>query len=410
MIQRLFTPFVKEFLDRFPVVVLHGARQTGKTTLAGIIRESNPEAQYLNFERVSDLRLFANPEKYLQKFSKVLVIIDNFQRHTPVFESLYTYTKDQKAGSLLVFTTESLDDIPVFHQGCEERKIGYLQIPPFIPQELVQNNITFEQHWVRGSFPGSLFATTDGQSLTWREEYIAAALERQTPILGLVVSPYQLRLFWLALVQEHGKVWNASGIARFAGFSPPTALAYRQLLEKKMIVRVLPAFPVFTHKRIMQKPVMYIRDSGLLHAALKLQDRNAVFARTDLSASWRGYVIEQILNTLAATGRQNTFTYWHYRTHDGAECDLVIAKANTPVLCVHAQWSTMPRLPKKFALALQDVSASRNVIVVPSHDGAFPIAPSVYVMTLTELLSAVLPLLYSEGWAAIAPTKTPALP
>lgn len=394
MIQRLISPLIRQYLHRYPVLILFGARQTGKTTLANMVLEYHPEAQYFNLERTSDFRLFAKPEKLLQGLADTLVIIDGFQRRVSLLDQIYALTKNQQPGCFLLLSSEPFEDNPTFIQGYAEGHIGYLQVPALVLQEILSVNISMEQHWMRGGFAGSIFATTDRQSLSWREQYVAASLERQTPALSLVVTPYQLRLFWLSLAHEHGTVWNASGVARIAGFSPPTATTYRQILEKKMIVRALPAFlPKHTHKRLAHKPVLYIRDSGLFHAALKLHNREKALAQPGITRSWKGYVVEQIITTLDILAHHHHFEYWHYRTQDGAECDLVITKAGVPALCVCAQWAGIPRFTKKFSIAVRDLKAIRNVIIVPENDGAFPIAPSVYGMSLSEFFREFLPLI-----------------
>jgi predicted AAA+ superfamily ATPase len=84
----------------------------------------------------------------------------------------------------------------------------------------------------------------------------------------------------------------------------------------------LPPFEANLRKRLVKSPKIYWRDSGLLHALLRLRGDDDLFAQPWVGASWEGFVIEQILSVRRARGED--FDAYFFRSHDGHEADLVL--------------------------------------------------------------------------------------
>ncbi len=120
----------------------------------------------------------------------------------------------------------------------------------------------------------------------------------------------------------HGQVLNLSRLGQSLGLSHPTVSSYLDYLEGAFLVRRLRPFAANMKKRLVRSPKLYWRDSGLLHALLRVQSYDDLLVQPWVGASWEGFVIEQVLATLTVTGRRAD--PYFLRTSDGYEIDLVL--------------------------------------------------------------------------------------
>ncbi len=347
------------YLDESPVVILLGARQTGKTTLAGMVTDSvKEEIHVFDLERAASRAALANPEITLDPL-RGLVVIDEIQRMPALFETLRPLADrpGQPARFLLLGSASSS-----LVRGVSESLAGrclFLQIPGFSIEEMGADSQ--RALWLRGGFPRSLLASSLTASQRWRETFITIFLERDVPRLGFRVSNEALRRYWMMTAHYHGQVWNASELARSLGCSPKTALLYRDILEGGYVVRVLQPWFANLKKRQIKSPKVYVRDSGLLHTLLGITTMENLFSHPRYGASWEGFALEQILTVL---GFDNAY-FW--KTQRGAELDLLLFRGSK-------RWgfefkcSDAPTLTKSMRIALSDLSLERLFVVYPGKE------------------------------------------
>jgi hypothetical protein len=146
--------------------------------------------------------------------------------------------------------------------------------------------------------------------------------ERDLPAWGLPAAPVLTQRLFRMLATEHGAVLNLSKLGQSLGLSHPTVQSYLEYLEGAFLIRRLPPFEVNLRKRLVKSPRIYWRDSGLLHALLRLRPDDDLFAQPWVGASWEGFVIEQVLSVRRA--RDESLDAYFFRTHDGHEADLVL--------------------------------------------------------------------------------------
>jgi predicted AAA+ superfamily ATPase len=111
-------------------------------------------------------------------------------------------------------------------------------------------------------------------------------------------------------------------VGQSLGLNYQTVNSYLDYLDGAFLVRRLPPFHGNSKKRLVKAPKVYWRDSGLLHALMNVPDREALLVQPWVGASWEGFVIEQLLNTLSAAGQY--VEAFHLRTSDQYEIDLVL--------------------------------------------------------------------------------------
>ncbi|MEZ5324079.1 MAG: DUF4143 domain-containing protein [Verrucomicrobiales bacterium] len=152
------------------------------------------------------------------------------------------------------------------------------------------------------------------------------------------------------------------------------------MLEGLYLVRSLPPWTLNAGKRLVKAPKVYWRDSGILHTLAGLHNLEQVLGHPISGASWDGYCIEQILGRLPNPKGTNTS---HYRTHAGAEVDLVIEKADSEILAAEIKRMLSPKLTPGLVGSMETLTADRGVIVIPEGE-SYPLSKTV---TATGLLS-----------------------
>ena len=141
------------------------------------------------------------------------------------------------------------------------------------------------------------------------------------------------------LATRQGQLWNASQFGKSLGLSYHTINRYLEFLEGSFLVLRLPAFQTTTRKRLVKSKKFYFRDTGLLHALLDIKNQDELLRHPSVGASWEGFVINQILATMRATGRY--FNAYHFRTSDQYELDLVI-KSNFGLWAIEVKLTSRP--------------------------------------------------------------------
>jgi len=160
------------------------------------------------------------------------------------------------------------------------------------------------------------------------------------------------------LAHFHGQTWNAAEPARALGVNPATVRRYLDLLTDALMVRQLQPWHVNLAKRQVKAPKIYLRDSGLLHRLLGIDNESALLSHPRLGASWEGFVIEQVLAT------ETHDDAWFWATHQGAEIDLILRRGET-LLGIECKRADAPRLTPSMRGALEDLGLERIVVVYP---------------------------------------------
>lgn len=386
MIARLIESRLLERLSSAPVVALLGSRQAGKTTLAHGLKMEKPTL-YLDLERPSDVAKLADPELYLGRISGQLVILDEIQRLPGLFPVLRSLVDDrrragEKTAQFLILGSAS----PELLQKSSETlagRVSYLELHPFNLTELEQTEDTLEHHWFRGGYPESYLASDDDASTRWREDYITSHVERHLPQLGITSAPMQLRRFCSMLAHQQGAALNLTQLAGSLGIDGKTARRYIDLLEGLYLLRSIPAWSRNAGKRLVKAPKVYWRDTGLLHTLAGLHSLEQVLGHPICGHSWEGYCIEQILTQLPV----GCF-FSHYRTHAGAEVDLVVENARAETVAIEIKRTLSPKITPGFIESMKTIEATRGLFIIPEGE-AYPLSETVMAISIRELIGRV---------------------
>jgi predicted AAA+ superfamily ATPase len=314
MIPRVYQRQLRAKLRKFPAVALTGPRQCGKTTLARQLG-----GVYFDMETAgSEARLDAEWEGLAS--GRRLIIIDEAQNAPGVFSRLRgTIDADRRRnGRFLLLGSVS----PGLMKNVSESlagRLGLVRMTPFILPELKAGQM--DDLWLRGGYP-------DGGILDppmfpeWQDSYLEMLATRDLPSWGLPAKPRQTIRLLAMLAAVHGLPLNASQIGSSMALDHKTVLSHCDFLEGAYLIRRLQPFSTNIKKRLVKRPRILWRDSGLLHALMGVTDLDNLYRQPWLGQSWEGFVIEQTLDTLSAAGLRAT--PYFFRTSDGYELDLVL--------------------------------------------------------------------------------------
>jgi hypothetical protein len=306
-------------------------------------------------------------------------VIDEIQRLPSLF-SLLRVLADRRPlqARFLILGSASLELARHASESLAGR-IGFVDMDGFVITETGPN--TMKRLWLRGGFPRAFLARSDAESLAWREDFIRTFLERDLPQLGISIPALTLRRFWSMLAHFHGNVWNASEIGASFGMAHTTIRRYLDLLTGALVVRQLPPWFGNMKKRQVKSPKVYIRDSGLLHALLRIQTLPELEGHPKLGFSWEGYVLEQIL---AFMGERDVY-FW--ATHAGAEIDAV-ASRHGKLWGFEIKYADAPVLTKSMTIAKTDLGLKHLWVIYPGIT-SYALAPDITCIGLGELFNVI---------------------
>jgi predicted AAA+ superfamily ATPase len=381
MIPRRLLSSLNVALAENPAIALLGPRQVGKTTLAFEVAKSRPSV-YLDLESDADRAKLADPEYYLPQHEQKLVILDEIHRTPQLFRALRGVIdsgrrRGRGTGRFLVLGSASMDLLKQSSESLAGR-IRYLELAPLDAGEVGSGRL--DVLWLRGGFPRSLLAGSDGESLRWRKDFIRTYLERDIPQLGPRIPAETLRRLWTMLAHQQGGLLNAAALARALAVDGKTVSSYLDLLADLLLVRPLAPWRGNVRKRLVKSPKVYVRDSGLVHALLGIGDLEALLAHPVAGASWEGMAIESLI----AAAPAHTEAYF-FRTAAGAEIDLLLElSGRRRPWAVEVKRGLAPRTGRGFHAACETVRPERRFLVYGGTE-RFALAEGVEAIALPDL-------------------------
>ena len=315
MLKRTISPLIAQRLRDYPAVALVGPRQSGKTTLARQLGK-----RYYDLEQESDrLRLDVQWDEVVA--GRGLLVLDEAQEWPEVFARLRgEIDRDrQRAGRFLLLGSVS----PTLMTRVSESLAGRLSVVELAPltwKEL-NSNAQRHRHWLMGGFPDG--GVLNGRTFpTWQRDYLDLLRQRDLPNWGLAATPRTMLRLMRMLASVHGQEWNATQIGNSLGLSYHTINSYVDYLVGAFLLRRLEAYHANIRKRLVKRPKIYWRDTGLLHSIMNVEDADSLLSQPWVGASWEGYVIQQVISALEIKGAVHNAFY--LRTSDQREIDLIL--------------------------------------------------------------------------------------
>lgn len=370
--REFFKTAIEKALDRSRVVALLGPRQSGKTTLA---REFVPadSPNYFDCEHPLAAARLDQPWLALERL-RGLVVVDEIQQRPDLFPILRVLSdREVPPAQFLILGSASPDLIKGTAQSLAGR-VETIEVTPFSFAEVG----AMQRHWVRGGYPLSYLAGSEGNSAAWRESFVQRFLERDIPQLGITISSTHLRRFWSMLAHYHGQTWNAAEIGGALGVSGHTMRHYLDILCETFMVRQLPAWHENVAKRQVKAPKIFFRDSGIFHTLLGIPDFEALSKHPKMGASWEGYAVEEVLRKLAPR------ECYSWAVHNGPSIDLLCFKEGRR-LGFEVKYQDAPRLTRSMSAALEILKLDALTVVYPGS-ARYSLHKNIEVVPLEQYL------------------------
>ncbi len=373
---------IKKLLKHFPAVAIVGPRQCGKSTLAKLIAKNYKDSIYIDLENPDDRAKLSEPTLFLSQFKGKLVCMDEVQFMPDIFKVLRSLIDQQKKnGQFLLLGSAS----PHLLQQTSETlagRIAYIELTPFALEEVNVANKNHEKRlWLRGGFPKSFLPSSESISMVWRKNFIQTFLERDLSVFGFGVSPTMMRKLWLMCAHLHGQPLNVSAIGNSLGVSHTTAKHYIEVLSGTyMLQKVEPHFANL-EKRLRRVPKVYITDTGILHALLKIDKYEDLISHPVAGFSWESFVLQQIRSSLP------DWQVTYITTSNQAEIDFILSKGKR-IVAVECKLSQAPVLGRGFYNIMQELDTKEAFVVCPIKE-SFPLNKTVTAISINGLIKAL---------------------
>jgi predicted AAA+ superfamily ATPase len=353
MKNRQILPFIKEKSTRNRILVLTGARQTGKSTLS---KRCFDKYVYLSIEdpvqRKSYTQLTAEqwkdlyPQAILDEIQKEPVLIESIKSVYDQFDEpryallgssqllLMQKVKESLAGRCLIIDlyplvipellTASWNDPvePSFFQDFMQNKKQVTQLLPSftLDRNHAKKQRAYDFYLKYGGYPALSEAKwSDNDRYEWLSGYVRTYLERDVRDLASFrdLEPFVKLQRYLAL--HTGAQINYSSVAKEVGVSVPTVQRYFQYLELSYQAIILQPWYGNGLKRLMKMPKIHFMDTGVLHAILQ---KRGGMTGAELESALVAEIYKQSKNSRLPVN------FYHLRTVDGREIDLLLETAD----------------------------------------------------------------------------------
>ena len=336
-IPRAVEPHLRRSAKTRPVLVLTGARQTGKTST---LRRLFPKHAFVSLDLpVEAEQAEKEPTAFLQRHPPP-VMIDEVQYAPQLFRHLKSAVDASRArnGQFLLTGSQKFTLMRSISESLAGRAdiveletLSYAEIRGALPETSAEAAIT------RGGFP-ELYANPEIDAVAFYNSYLATYLERDIRSLTNVGSLRDFERFLRACALRSANLLNKADLARDVGVAPSTANHWLSMLEASgQVVLLEPWFSNRT-KSIVKSPKLYLADTGLLCALLNIRSEEALRLSPAVGAVWETFVFAQLRARERQAGRTGSLFFWRDRTR---EVDFVV-DAGGRLELFEAKWTELP--------------------------------------------------------------------
>ncbi len=374
-ITRNISSVLQNAVKQFPVVVLTGARQSGKTSL---VRNLFPDANYVTFDIPAEAELARLDFAAFLRRNPTPLIIDEVQ-YVPEVLRFIKFQVDQVRDPGQFIVTGSQDFAMM--EGVSESLAGrtaILSLPALTLDEATANQDldSIDRFCWRGSYP-ELVARSELDRELWLGSYLATYLERDVRNILQIGNLRDFDRFLRAAAFRAGQLLSYSELARDVGIAPNTARAWLSILETSRQVFLLEPYHTHGARRVVKTPKLYFTDTGMLLYLLGFAQWDDVTRHAMWGAVWENLVVAEIRKYYLNAGRRPPLWFW--RTQQREEVDLLIETGPKRFRAIECK--TAARIEGKalkgFAALEKDFgeSALERAAVVCRTPQAYPLTP-----------------------------------
>lgn len=383
-IPRAIEPRLRRSAKTRPVIVLTGARQTGKTST---FLRLFPNYAFVSLDLPTEAeQAEKEPRSFLQRHPPP-VIIDEVQYAPALFRHLKVAVDAHRTGNgqflltgsqKFTLTKNVSESLAGRADIVELETLSFAEIRAALPQSMVETAI------VRGGFP-ELYANPDIDLSAFYNSYLATYLERDVRSLTNVGSLRDFERFVRACALRSANLLNKADLARDVGIAPSTANHWLSMLEASGQVILLEPWFSNRTKSIVKSPKLYFADTGLLCALLNIRSEEALLQSPAVGAVWETFVFAQFRDRERRAGRVGSLFFWRDRTR---EVDFVVDVGGRLEL-FEAKWTELPDASDTVNLNfVRDVVGKSHVTagaIISRTPNGFPLSSGFRALPVTEI-------------------------
>lgn len=359
MYQRYLLPHLHAAFQDTPVVLLSGARQTGKSTLVKSLMGELKDPQYFTLDDASVLSVAQHdPAGFLKGLADGTIILDEIQRAPELFIAIKEIVdKQHRPGRFLLTGSANVLLLPKLADSLAGR-MEILTLWPLAQQELknysynfidkiFSDNVNFKDPMslkredligiiCAGGYPEAV-RRSEVRRYTWFESYLTTILQRDirevANIEGLTELPHLLKL----LATRHMGLLNLADLSRSIGIAQTTLKRYMTLLEMTFLLSYLPPWYNNLGKQLVKAPKLMFNDTGLVAHLLGLNTKKLMDTSMLLGAILESFVINELRKQ--ASWQDFPVSLFHFRTHVGQEIDIILENRHGELIGIEVKAS-----------------------------------------------------------------------
>ncbi len=322
MIKRQIEKIFLESLSYYPIVVLTGPRQSGKSTF---LQNTIPSWKYVSLE-TPDIRLFCktDPKGFLETYSNH-TIFDEIQRVPEFFSYLQTKIDETgDSGQFILSGSQNFLLMKSISQSLAGR-CAILKMMPFSTDELKSAQIlpkSINEQIFKGGYPR--IYDKNIPPTRYYSDYLETYVQRDVRELENIGDLSLFTKFIKLCAGRVGQILNISSLANDCGISATTATRWLSVLETSFIIHKLtPDYRNFT-KRLVKSPKIYFYDVGFACFLLGIKETSQIENHYLRGGLFENLVINRMMFNSFNNGQNSDFTFW--RDKLGLEIDLLQTK------------------------------------------------------------------------------------
>ena len=382
----LYSSLIEALADT-PVVLIHGPRQVGKTTLA---QQAGKAAGYDYISFDDDVQREAARRDTMGFVAELSdkVILDEVQRVPELFTALKLIVdKNRRPGRFILTGSANVLLVPKLADSLAGR-MEILQLYPLTQAELLGKqshfldhlfNTQFKMsHWPRlgrslaelivaGGYPAALARVSAARRATWYRNYMDMLLQRDVQELGRIHALDALPRLLTLLAGQTARLLNVAELAAPFHLSRPTIRDYVTLLERIFLLEELPAWYNNRLKRLIKTPKLHLVDTGLACALLGLTGEALWADRMLLGQLLETFVYQEVRRQ--AGWLDESIGLYHFRDKEGIEVDIVLERGNKIAGIEIKAAATVTAADFKGLQKLKDTAGNRFSSGIVLYDG-----------------------------------------
>lgn len=330
MFKRLLAKKLREAATSFPVTVLTGPRQSGKTTL---LKSLFPDRKYINLENPDDLMMMKEDPRGILENHGHEWIIDEVQNMPELLSYIHGIIEQKShPGRFVLSGSQNILLLEAVSESLAGRAAILELLPLSYSEYLTHENLPRLSLWdflFYGGYPRPYQEKLDFAQ--WYTSYIKTYVERDVRRVIKVGDLTRFQLFMRICASRHAQELNVTEMAGNCGISVPTATSWLSVLEACYIVHKLPPYFKNFNKRLVKTPKLYFYDSSLVCRLMGLNAPEQLRQPEFAGPLFEGFIISEFLKESFARGENLPFYFW--KQHQGLEVDLLVQVGGKLLAC-----------------------------------------------------------------------------